>query len=460
LKYKSIDRARSELRFFLILPFLGYFLDKMGEKFEKKIFSGNEIVQTIYLGNSEQIVPGGTSLKARRYLSQFSERIALAPEDAFLFETKTHKDSACWHAREKAPREKCSLGEIITAASSRYEINLEPYVLVEYRRRHFLPNQEDIPLRITIDTGMCYWLIEKDGSHLMLADSEIARIECKVEHEYLKHPLFISVLELLHSLGAQPIISKKDEAYNLLKKHFDTSCARPLVKELTECEIEAKLILRDSDPVGFFRKLKSELEGENIAIGMDSHYPFTFTTSSLNHYWSRRENDRLMDGLKILFKGVVFKPVAKDSLTIIDTDLAIVKRREKKGRKVKYTPEILQSVVGFFADQLGPLEYAGYLSRSRRAIWPEHRDTKRFYHVSLDRCLTSDRFPLYQLEIEYSGILKEKVGILMKSSRDAEDEIIRDTQFLARYILDFAKKSGVALESNSLSKFEWLIKSN
>ncbi|MDD5489456.1 MAG: hypothetical protein PHP25_02130 [Candidatus Moranbacteria bacterium] len=455
MKYQDIDQSRSELRFFILLPFLGYFIEKLKEKFRKKLFSRNEIVQTVYLGNVDQIVPGGVSLKARRFLSEFSTRILLSPSDIFLFEKKRHRDSQDWYFREKSPRERRSIKEITDAASSRYGEQLGPYVLVEYHRLHFLPIAESIPLRVTIDTGMRFWHFGQSGPHLIRIDSEIARVECKIENSHIGHILHSFLMDLLLFLGAQPIFSKKDEAYNLVKKHFDEIYARPLIKELAGCEIEAKLTLQDSDPVGFFRKLRAKLENNDIAIGTDPFYPFTFTTSSLNHYWGKQDGAQLNDGLKILFKGVSFKPVTKGEMSLVDPDLAIVKRKETKERKTQYSPEIFRSVVDFYANQIGPLKYVGYLSRSRRAIWPEHRKTKRFYHISLDRCLTSDKSPLYQIEIEYSGLLKEKAAIATPSAK-TEIEIVRDTQLLASYILDFAKQEGVNLYPDSLSKFKWL----
>jgi hypothetical protein len=254
-------------------------------------------------------------------------------------------------------------------------------------------------------------------------------------------------------LGAQPIISKKKEGLNLAKKLYDISHAHSFVKELKDLEIEAKLVLEDEDPVLVFTKLKEWFGQDRAPLVLSDHYPNTFTTGSLNHYWSIFKKGKLADGLKILFKGSSFKTVAKGIATVIDSELAIVSRSERKGKRIQYTPEVFCEVISSFEGAMGQLRYAGYLNRSRKAIWPESKETGRVYHVSLDRCLAEGKQPLYQLEVEYSGIYMDRYR---EGSDLVESDIIRDTQMITRSILDFAIQNGYRLKPNILSKFDWL----
>jgi hypothetical protein len=451
LQSSNIDLSRRELRFFVILPFLGYFLEKLSERLTRINFSSNPIVQTIYLGNEEQIVPWGISLKARRYLPDFSLLPNLDPNQPFLFERK-EKSVECWLSREKK-RGDSSLGEIISSASSDFSITLEPYLLLEYRRRHFVP-KEDIPLRLTVDVGMRYWLTAGGNPQLMRIDQEISRIEIKVAESHINHEIMGFILKLLFDLGAQPIISKKKEGLNLAKRLYDISHAQSFVKELDNLEIEAKLVLEEADPVSFFTKLKEWLGQGRAPLVLSSHYPNTFTTGSLNHYWAITQEEKLADSLKILFKGSSFKTVAKGIVSVVDPELAIVRRSEHKGKRIQYTPEVFREVISSFEGTAGQLRYVGYLNRSRKAVWPESEGTGRVYHVSLDRCLAEKRPPLYQLEVEYSGIYK--VRYRGKSDR-TESDIICDTQMITSSILDFAIQNGYQLKPNILSKFDWLM---
>lgn len=372
MQSSNIDLSRRELRFFIILPFLGYFLEKLSKRLARINFSSNQIVQTIYLGNEEQIVPWGISLKARRYLPDFSFIPNLDPDQQFLSERKK-KSVECWLSREKK-RGNSSLGEIISSASNDFSIALEPYLLLEYRRKHFIP-KEDIPLRLTVDVGMRYWFTAGGNPQLMRIDQEIARIEIKVDESHINHEIVGFIRKLLSDLGAQPIISKKKEGLNLAKKLYDISHAHSFVKELNNLEIEAKLILEDEDPVLVFTKLKEWFGRGRAPLVLSDHYPNTFTTGSLNHYWSIFKKGKLADGLKILFKGSSFKTVTKGIATVIDSELAIVGRSERKGKRIQYTPEVFREVISSFEGAMGQLRYVGYLNRSRKAIWPESKET-------------------------------------------------------------------------------------
>lgn len=451
----NIDLLREESRFFIPVSALEGFLKEIKKKFYRKRFSHNEVVQTLYLGNDEQTVPWGMSLKVRRYLKDYSLEMFLDPNEKYLFEFKQKISGTSLNAREKTPRQETSISEAVKIASQQLGVSLRPYLLVEYYRQHFLP-KINIPLRLTVDTDVSYWYFGHDKPYFLKADREIVRVECKISTDIEKEPLVKSVFNFLSEIGAQPIISKKEEGFNLIKTHFDRYYARPLIKELKDCEIEAKFVLQNTDPIQFFIGLKEWCRQETLPIILDSHYPFTFTTSSINQYWCKKTDKELpREMVKFLFKGDVVRPVFKKRTIIIDSSLAIIKRKEVKEEKFFYSAEGFKGKLDSYSDRFGPLEYAGYLARSRKAIWPEHIASGRVYHVSLDRCLAPGKFPFYQLEIEYSGRHQNKCSEVIHQSL-VEREIIEDTKYLARTILSVAKQKKINLQPNRLSKFDWL----
>lgn len=451
MKTNNIDLLRVERRFFIILPFLKSFLGRIVKDFRQKKFS-QDVVQNIYLGDDEQTIPWGTSVKARRYLSSFSnprENVNLS--DRFLLDIK-RQNYKNWQVREKQPRVEMSLKEIISTSSDLLKTPLRPYVMVEYRRQHFFPLR-DIPLRVTVDSGMRFYFFPSDGITFLGEESGLARVECKFTEGYEKDESVLCISDLLQKSNAQPIISKKEAAYNFVRAYLSSKSARPLIKELPGCEIEAKLTLQSHQPVNFFLGMKNWCRDGKMPLIIESHFPFTFLPSSLNHYWGRYTDKGLEEGIKVLFRGNEFNTVLKGDMQIISPSLAIVKRSEIKGRATGYNPEAFQKMLRGFEKEMGKLDFMGYLHRSRRAFWPANPISGRFYHISLDLCLVPGKPPLFQLEVEYSGIHH---NMPTPNRTIAEREIVDDTVNITQSILRLAEEESIHLCPDVLSKFDWL----
>lgn len=453
MKTNNVDLLRVERRFFIILPFLKSFLGRIMKDFRQKIFS-QEVVQTIYLGNDEQTIPWDTSVKARRYLSSFYDpRETISLSDIFLLDIKRQKYED-WQVREKQSRVEMSLKEIISTSSDLLQIPLKPYVMVEYHRQHFFP-RKDIPLRITVDSGMRFFFFSLEGITFIGEEARIARVECKFAEGYENNESVLCVNDALQELNAQPIVSKKEAAHNLVRAHLTLKWAHPLIKELPGWEIEAKLTLQSRQPANLFAGMKNWCRDGKMPVIIESHFPFTFLPSSLNHYWGRYTDKGLEEGIKVLFRGDEFNTVQKGDMQIISPSLAVVKRSEIKGRATRYNPEAFQKMLRGFEKEMGKLDFMGYLHRSRRVFWPANPISGRVYHISLDRCLVSGKPPLFQLEVEYSGIHH---NMPVPKWTAGEREIIDDTANITQSILRLAEEEDMHLCPNALSKFDWLTK--
>lgn len=452
----NIDLSRYELRYFLPIRDIALLEEWIGECFYQKTFSDNPIVQTVYLNNDEQMVPWGLSLKTRRYLSDYS-RGCLDLEKKFSFSEIKRKKRSDPRIREKKREPNTSLKRAIENFSQEVGVNLRPYFFIEYYRRHFVPKTDVSSTRLTIDNDIRYYYCDKgDSIHFLKRDTEIVRIELKTRKEAMGGNLVKDFLSFLVKIGAKPIISKKEEGFNLVKRHFDKTHSAHHLKEIRNCEIEAKLLFNGLPDVMecFFADLKEHFKRTAFPITIDERYPFTFRTTSINHYWAKENGE---EGVKVLFKGVNARPVQKGRTSIIDAALGIIERKELKGEKIIYSPEHLLKLIQDYSLSLGHLIYAGYLVRGRKAIWPEHKESGRIYHVSLDRCLADKRPPLCQLEVEYSGRRKDKCPFVFDEV-EARKEIIADIQSLVLFIMSFARSKypDVVLEPHILSKFEWL----
>lgn len=453
---EDINLLREERRFFIPARDIKKLLQEVEKNFSRKKFSENEYVQTVYLGNDEQTVPWGNSPKARRYTPRPSEELRLDFSDRYLFELKEKPFGSSLGVRKKTSRQEMTLRESAQFASIKLKIPLRPYLVVEYLRQHFIPTT-NIPFRLTIDTEIRYWFLEGSSAQFIENGDQIVRIECKMGDEAEEDKSITAFLSFLEALGAEPVISKKEEGYNLIKKYVEQKCARPLIKELTNSEIESKFILEESDPIAFFTAIKEWSRNGAGNIVLDPGYPFTNTTSSINHYWSSSEYNKLKEGVKFLFKGPLVSPVLKSEMVVIDRAHAVVRRKEIKGKKFFYTKEAFLNELERYTSALGRLEYAGYIARSRKAVWLEHNSSGRIYHISLDRCSAPGKRALYQLEIEYSGRRRERYQETAQASDSAETEIIEDTINLASSVYLLAKSANVHLRPDTLSKFHWLV---
>ena len=450
--HTNIDLVRQEKGFFLSSTkhaVLTNLLERNG--FKRKLFP-NSCAQTVYLVDDDQTHTIEVSFKARRYQSGFSGAISLRDilNERFGFEIKKDLGHTGQSNHEKTPRFETSLREIVGVANAsiKGDGELRPYFITEYRREHWVRNEG---FRVTIDSGTKFWFFPRESSEAVLLyapdEENILRIETKLDPSF-EPETSTALFRGLFDLGSLPIIGKKLRALTLIdvwhSKHFGV---KKWVKELEGSEIEAKFSV-----VGNPNRIFASLIRENLApFRINSHYPFTITAGSVNHYWGKRipGESKLLEGAKAMFSGSAFKFFLKDGFDVVDPSLGIIERRERKLEWSIYQNQGLQELVREYEVDLGPLEYVGYLFRARKASWFISPDG-RVYHLSIDSCHANGREGLIQVEIEYSG----NVGTHLPRNQ-ARKIIVADLKALSGTTLSILRsQSPVSL---GVSKFDWLL---
>lgn len=458
---ENINLFRNEKR--LILPAVSVndatnLIAKMG--LVSASYPDSPVTQTVYLLDDEQTWSLGASLKARCFKQTHSQEILMRDINnrTYRFEIKRELGT---DVREKEQRNFKNLESVVKWANEIFP-EIRPYLVVEYKRQHFVPRDSSEWCRITLDTEMRFWFFPPGEFKAVCIKNfdpleSSARLEIKICPARIFDSQIQTFLGNLEKIGAQPVISKKQAGLNAVKAWFDKRYSSPLVKELENCEIEAKLtVVSEIDPNIFFADLKEFCRTETRPIALDPHYPFTFTTSSVNHYWSRgaEEGGLSEEGLKILSREITARPVFKSNTREINSGLGILERSEIKGRPFSVWETSFKKIVQQEEPRLGRLKYAGFLLRRRKAIWLLNESSGRIYHISLDKCTAHGKSCLYQIEIEYSGMLERKQSIPLKH-REVREKIVQETKFLAEKIIEFAQKRGVILTPGK-EKFKWL----
>lgn len=461
---KEINWSRKEKRFALPSALLDQLLNAIDEAGMKSLeYSGRAVTQTVYFLDDEQHWSMGVSFKARRYIEDRSARIFLFDLKKSMFRFEIKKESTGMEAREKKHFGPIYFGQGL-AHLGKSIFRIRPYLVIEYRRRHFVFPDSEEWCRITVDSDMRIWVFPKGATEAVCVrdcqeGSDLIRLEIKVSNAGESDSCVQMLLGGLFKLGVQPIISKKMEGLGAVKLWLDQTYANPLVKELKNCEIESKMTISPFvDPNVLFTRLKLFCHDGIRPFSVDRTYPFTMTTSSVNHYWSVTDNSQKKEGLKILYRGLTARPVLKSDTKIICPELGLIERCEVKDKPFSTLTTSFADVVKKNEAILGQLQYVGYLFRTRKAIWLINEQNGRVYHISLDKCSAHDRKDLFQIEVECSGKLRscaEKEGI-HPNIDETRGEIIEETKFLTRRILDFARERGIGLHPGE-EKFQWLV---
>lgn len=456
MKTRAIDVnvLRSEKRFMISLADLPRFLRGMSKILEPQVFSENQIARTIYFNNPDYPVPWGWSIKARRYLPDFSQVVFLNPRELYRLEIKTQKEG---DIREKIQKE-LPLEEVPQFISEVAGLNLQPYAVDEYQRGHFVSRQNPAALRVTVDKNVNYGFLEDTSMPaIWVGDEEFARIEIKAAPEHRAGAEYQKVLQFLADFSVWPVISKREHALSLIGLQLDKK-GRQLRKEITDCEIEAKFLVRHPDPAGLLLALKKHLQRGEENYEVVSYYPFTQEGATINHYWSRRDSSgQVVEGMKLMFIGQKVKPVFKKETQVWpDTDGldCVLERKELKGQPFIFTVGAYDDFLRKTTKAQGQLNYVGYLSRSRRAFWPESIGTRRVFHISLDQCRSFDDRIEWQMEVEYTGRHVEHLE--GNDSEKLKLAIQQEVTGLSREVLSFCNKDGRHLIPTTLTKFDWL----
>ncbi len=446
-----LDLLRNEHRFFLLPEAGGNFLVWLEREWEEIRFSPNPHVLTLYFESDEHEVPFGTSVKARQF---FPTPITLIPptwDEEFRFEVKGTRHEV---ERMKTAPKFLRLAEAVSEARSLLKIPaLRPYLAVGYERRHFVP-RDGSPIRFTVDREIRYWFLGPGvGGVAPLGDERILRLEAKVPVGEEEHPGWVDLRRSLGTYGALPINSKRNEGFARIGQYLADRFGLGVTRDLVGYEIEAKLLVHHDDPLALFRQIKEWTKRETLPILLPDHFPFTIDAETVNQYWAEESDVGLVDGLKVLFRGEQFNSVLKTKSEVLDPEIGIVKRREVKAKSVAYSPQAYREMVTSWSERARSPRFLGHLIRWRRAIWPEEVNSRRVYHISLDRCAAAGRqMPLWQIEIEYIGSIRGGAA----PTRDLERTVVGELQHLVGCLLVCANQGGrVVLEPTTLTKFQW-----
>lgn len=447
----ELDLLRHEQRFFLWPPAAEGFSAELRRGWREVQFSDRPHVLTIYLESDEHDVPFGTSVKLRRFLPQPADALSRGDDGTFQFEIKGTRGET---ERTKTTRRATSLPEAIAEARAALNIpTLRAYLAVGYERRHFVP-RDGTPLRVTLDRDIRFWyFVPGDEYATPLGTEEISRFEVKLPIAGGGHfPAWEALRGVLAAHGALPINSKRTEGFARIGQYLTARFGRGVTRDLIGQEIEAKLLVLCDDPPLLFRFLKECLRNGG-PIRLAGYFPYTIDAETVNQYWAEERDGKLADGLKVLLRGDHFGSVEKSDTDAIDSSAGIVKRREVKSPIQPYHPEAYRAVVDEWMTRASSPRFLGYLTRWRRAIWPEEAASGRIYHISLDRCHASRRpEPLWQLEIEYVGRRADVSG-----GGDPEQVVVEEIHDLAHRLLERANRKGRSwLVPTTLTKFQWL----
>ncbi|MBR9689350.1 MAG: hypothetical protein GOV01_00430 [Candidatus Altiarchaeota archaeon] len=414
---------RSEQRF--ILPIGSYepFVESVESFMEKKIFSDADIVQTIYMNTDEHLSPFGTSLKVRKYLPKQTDIPIVEGEQ--LLEIK-RTDSG-----NKASKSRTKVDGIDDAEKllNSTKCDYGPYLAVQYQRKHYVPTDGQ-GLRVTIDKDVNYFFLNSYGEWIKIGnEDDFFRIEVKRNKQ--DNEIAQMVEDILMTEGAVSTISKKYMSYNLLRRHRTGSITKPLYKDLSGIEIEAKLDVT-GDVNDVFSEIRQMFKTKILDFYISRGSPHIMESGSINTYYHENGSDMVLkavmkcDGARVVEKG--YLEVVRDLY-----DFGCVTKRTE-------TKKDFINVWDFHPD-----EVIGKLFRGRKTRYLENSETGRIYQLSLDHCcdLNGDEV-MHQLEVEYVGTVK--------SGESSESDVIADISNIVQILI----QKNLPIVPSTRTKESWL----
>lgn len=465
---------RQEDLFYLASPKnVDRFLSSIQTYFSKKVYNSHTpISSTIYLNNDEHEVPWWLSLKLRRYLQTYSKVPKFYQNKKYFFDIKDSHWSDRGQRLKKRFESKgnealklvnsvffgngfnCSLKNDKTEIGVyNFPITkpLRPYLAIEYRRQnYFTPNGR---IKMTLDHDVTYYFFPNDGKAIYLGKEKGLRVEMKCDIDYTSSVEYAAVKEIINSCDAVPIISKKYNAYNLIARHIVRSKGQKLVNELSNHEVEAKLIVKKEKMACLVVSLKDKFRNGFIpGFQLSKRFPFTLETGNLAKYFLRASQPE-REIYKIMYKGKWFQIVTKERQVIIKTlfKYPILERRENKGQGYLLISKIKpSSLICQMSSLKGKILSVNDFFRARKAFWITNIETDRRYHVSIDYCVAPGDI-LSELEVEYSGTPN-----LIDGSKRARKLIIDDIKFLVENIIKAYPRG--TFTPTTLTKYQWISK--
>lgn len=449
------DLERDEYRFLIDRRCFSELLIWLSTFFIEKVFGGG-VVRTVYFNDEGYSVPWGYSLRARKYLNDFSNEISFEPNDIYQIQLKHSLGDFRTKEKIDCPFAECAA--IFEKKISRNgPIGLRPYIVCEYRRKHFVSRKSE-HLRVTVDYDVKFYFLEEDTlKAIPIGGEDFIRLEIKENKTGNGSDEHLIIERILNNLGALPVISKREHAFGFAGLHIDKRGNR-LFKELKNQELEAKFMVDHPNPAQLLNDLRCYLM-KCQPFTVPAHYPYMQGGAGLNYYWSHFDNVVKMECAKLRFIGQSFKPVLKkgNELIISENRNAIVLCRQEIKEQARFlSPAVLFRYLGDLDIRLGPLQAEGHFLRSRRAFWPENLDTGRVFHISIDRSSAIKNNELWQMEIEYTGCFPETK--LEPDKKKAKRKIAREIIQLSDVVLDFCNKNKTCLAPTTLTKYDWLTK--
>ena len=422
--------TRKEERFYVPTSRIGSFIDAISMIARPKSFQ-TDYNETLYLNNAEHEVPFGISIKARRYSDMhWDSQVQLDINTEWLFEMKRELVSGSSLLREKE-REKLILSQILEKMKTLNRIGnvpvtspLVPYVADNYRRRHFEVIGAD-EFRITVDDALKYFFFESGLNGTQIGKEDYSRVEIKVPKEKMGSLELQKIQSQLDKLEAEPVISKKDMAHNLLSDYLRRKSNRPV--NPSDTEIESKLILGDESQHVFHQIKRDFHDGVIDGYSILEGFPFTLEAGKLHRYVITPDGRYL----RISMKGDKKKVISKTDSEIMENSYGlncILKRTEVRE---EFSPDVLSLP-------------SRTIYRKRKYFLVENKKTGETYCVLIDRS-TLDGQTMFQMEVE---------GTLLSPSPSEVKATVEDIAYLTKSIVNRYDN----LTPTTLAKLDWLRK--
>lgn len=388
------------------------------------------INETIYFDSAEHELPFEYSFKARRYLSaRPAEEVLLNPQEPWILEIKGEVESDKGGPLKEKQREDLTLGEIIAQLGELREFQgvrlvtpLSPFILDVYQRAHFLVGGNK-GFRVTVDTRPQYYSFPDELRAVLFGGEDYARVELKISNPDLDPSTLAEVLAILRSVGAVPVVSKKDMAFNFYYAYLRRQKNVP-VKE-SDTEIEAKLSLT-GDQQGVFNAIKRDFAaGIMPGFTLVADIPGTLVSGKLNSFIVTDDSGYL----RVSIKGESKVVTVKDDMRVVEDGHGlgcILRRREIK------TP--------FSPIGRGKEEVTMY--RKRKYFIVKSDATGGSYCILVDRCAHGGSV-LFQMEVE---------ATLLRPAPEQEAVAVGEVAQITRFMVDRYP----FLQPTTLTKKEWL----
>lgn len=425
-----MSETRQEERYLMKGPWLAEFVRTL-EKISKQEKFPTEYNQTLYFNNVEHEVPFGVSIKCRKYSSlPWGDSVELSPEETWILEIKSDVVGGGSILRHKE-RKNMSLKEASEVVNSNrvdyFQISdpITPYISDNYHRAHYLVKGNS-GIRVTVDSDIEYYFFQNGVRGSRISKENYSRVEIKIPKDSPKSPEGQMIAQKIQELNAEPIISKKDMAYNALSR-FLKNKNRSYIVGPSDTEIEAKLSLDGSRQNVFHRIKKDFLEGLFEGFFVPQDYPYTLESGRLHKYVVADDGY-----LRIGVSGEDKTVTVKENLQLAENSYGL--RCVTKRIELKDPPKFDITDVSRLPSET--------VYRKRKYFIVKKKDMARDYCVMIDRT-TYGGNEMYQMEIE---------GLLLSPSVSDEKEVVEDIAFLTSKML----KRYDALSQTTVTKLDWL----